>query len=75
MRTLESIGLRDTLHEHQSRVPGFQATLNQKEFQAPFVGAGDPRHTAAAFGGSNQWSLPERTCNGGHGADDPRYRS
>jgi hypothetical protein len=46
MRTPQSIGLRDTLHEHQSRVPSFQATLNQKKFQASFVGAGDPRHTA-----------------------------
>ncbi len=46
MPTPESIGLRDTVHEHQSRVPGFQGTLNQKEFQASFAGAGDPRHTA-----------------------------
>jgi hypothetical protein len=32
--TPESIGLRDTVHERQSRVPGFQATPNQKKFQA-----------------------------------------
>jgi hypothetical protein len=32
--TSESIGLRDTAHEHQSRVLGFQATPNQKKFQA-----------------------------------------
>src|SRR3984893_13238178 len=34
MPTPESIGLRDAVQEHQSRVGGFQATPNQKKFQA-----------------------------------------
>src|ERR1700737_4794913 len=77
MPTPESIRLRDIVHKHQSRVPGFQATPNQKQFQAfrLFAGAGEPCATPhPAFDGSNQSSLPERTCNGEYGADDPRYR-
>jgi hypothetical protein len=34
MPTPESIGLRDTVHQHKSRFLGFQATPNQKKFQA-----------------------------------------
>ena len=58
MPTPESIGLRDTVHEHQSRVLDFQATPNQKEFQAPDCSL-EPatlRHTARGI----RWAMRQR---------------
>ncbi len=58
MPILESIGLRDTVYEHQSRVLGFQGTPNQKEFQASDCSL-EPatlRHTARGI----RWAMRQR---------------
>jgi len=58
MPTLESIGLRDTVYEHQSRVLCFQGTPNQKEFQASDCSL-EPatlRHTARGI----RWAMRQR---------------